>query len=152
MTFAERLLNQVDIQQDGCWVFTGCWDGSGYGQIQINGERTRTHVLSYRLHKGEIPAGKYVCHTCDNRACINPEHLFLGSAADNAKDMWQKGRGVLQDTRGEANGQATLTEDEVREIRSCTAAGLSLSEVGVMFGKDTSTIWKIHHRKTWRHI
>lgn len=152
MTFKAKLLGQVDVQQDGCWVFTGCWDSNGYGQLQVGGERVRTHVLSYRLHKGEVPKGKYVCHTCDNRACVNPEHLFLGTAADNAKDMWQKGRGVLQDTKGELNGSAVLTANDVLEIRSCTEAGLSLAEVAFMYGVDISTIWKIHHRKTWRHI
>lgn len=148
----EKLMSSVYIQQDNCWIYTGYNDSNGYGQFQIDGIKYRAHVASYLVYKGLIPQGMYVCHTCDKRDCINPEHLFLGTHEDNIRDMWQKGRGVLQDTKGINNGQAKLTEDEVREIKGELNSGYSLADVARFHSVDISCIWKIRHNKTWRHI
>lgn len=79
-------------------------------------------------------------------------HLFLGTHEDNIRDMWAKGRGVLQDTKGELNGHALLKVSDVLEIRDLAEEGYSLADLGRIFNVDISNIWKIVHRKTWRHI
>lgn len=152
MTLVDKLLSNIQEQPDGCWMYTGTKDGSGYGQMQCDGVRKRAHVVSYEYHIGPITNGMYVCHRCDRPCCVNPEHLFLGSHTDNVQDMWAKGRGVLQNTQGINNGQATLSDEKVIEIRRLYERGMGQTKIGNMFSIDNSTIWKIVHRKTWRHV
>lgn len=133
-------------------MFTGTWDSNQYGQLTYEEERIRAHVASYTAYNGPIPEGMYVCHTCDNPWCIEPTHLFLGTHIDNIKDMWAKGRGVHQDTTGERNGQAKLTAKDVLEIRQLLCEGYTQTELAAIYGIDNSSVWKIEHRRSWRHI
>lgn len=88
--FEER---HVTVPEAGCWIWIGRCKASGYGRIGIGRNRQfMAHRVSWELHRGPIPAGKYVCHKCDTPACVNPDHLFLGSAEDNAKDRESKAR------------------------------------------------------------
>lgn len=88
----ERFFSKVE-KTETCWNWTACKRGkAGYGAINVNGKVKDAHRLSYELHKGEIPEGLMVLHTCDNRLCVNPEHLFLGTAKDNWHDGFNKGR------------------------------------------------------------
>lgn len=88
----KRFFDKVN-KTDYCWVWTASLRGkTGYGVFKLNRKVIDAHRLSYQLHYGEIPKGLYVCHTCDNRKCVNPEHLFLGSAKDNWQDGFNKGR------------------------------------------------------------
>lgn len=153
MTLLESLLSRVNIQDDGCWIFTGCLDSQGYGQIGFQCVRERAHVISYRLHFGEIQSGMCICHSCDVPSCVNPDHLFLGTREDNIRDMWSKGRGVpVENTQGSNNGSATLDENKVVEIRRLAELGIPQTEIGEKYLVDNSTIWKIVHRRTWKHV
>lgn len=132
-----------------CWEWQGPRGKQGYGYAKIAGLPSRAHRLSYELHYGPIPDGLYVCHTCDNRACVNPTHLFLGTAADNTADMVAKGRAYKP--RGEAHPHAKLTWGDVREIRRLYATGKYTQEkLGQRFGVNRTTVWSIVHHKAWK--
>jgi len=137
-----------------CWLWTGCVDhsGSGYGKINEGGAYGRqlgAHSVSWQLHRGEIPHGQFVLHTCDTPRCVNPSHLFLGTHSDNMADRSSKGR----QSRGERSGVSVLTRDSVLKIRILWETGGFLQrEIAVFFGVYKSTVQNIIHRRNWGHV
>jgi hypothetical protein len=134
-----------------CWLWTGSTMGGGYGQFRWNARGTATHRVSYELAHGPIPAGMEVCHNCpggDNPLCVNPAHLFLGSHADNMHDMAAKGK----KDRGEKHYSTTLTDKDVRLIRTREAAGETQRALAAAYGLTFQAIHRIVRRKTWRHV
>ena len=152
--FSESNRFMMRVQVGGkhdCWPWTGSrFSADWHGQWRNEaGQIEPTHRAAYRLFVGELPKGMHVCHKCDNPICVNPNHLFLGTRADNARDMWAKGRARPGVSRGEAHGCATLTEAQVLEIRESTEHGPTLA---LKYGVTRTTISEIRRRKTWTHI
>lgn len=142
------------VRADGCWEWRAALNTSGYGKIGTGaGQCTEAHRVAYRLYVGEIPDGLCVCHTCDNRKCVNPAHLFLGTRADNNADKRRKGRDANCVHRGSKHGMALLVESQVLEIRRLRReTTMTQEEIGDLFGVSKIVVFHIVHRKTWRHI
>jgi hypothetical protein len=130
-----------------CWIWTAGTAGNGYGQIRLEDDtRCLSHRLSYEMHIGDIPSGLLVCHHCDNRLCVNPDHLFVGTHKDNLRDMVEKGRS----NKGQKNVRARLTEDQVRQIRSMYSTGnYTQRAIGEEFGVGQKVISQIINKDTW---
>ncbi|WJJ60339.1 hypothetical protein [Salmonella phage ST20] len=144
-TASERLAELSVTEESGCIRFTGHLDGEGYGRIMVARVKYMAHRLSYSLNNGPIPDGYVVRHKCDNPSCINPEHLEVGTQADNIADKVSRGR----QARGSGAGRAILTEESVREIRS---SPLKVSELSTLYGVSVVSIRNILRRKTWQHV
>lgn len=136
-----------------CWEWQGHINDSGYGDMRCgSGPLLRAHRVSYEIHKGHIPANLLVCHSCDNPRCVNPNHLWLGTDADNMKDMDQKGRRVNAPQYGEKHGMSRLTPDAIRDIRSLAKSGVSYEEIGGRFNISDVHAGRIAKRESWSHI
>ncbi len=142
-TLASRFWPKVK-KGDGCWEWTGFRFSNGYGSIRKPGDNGRalTHRVAYELSFGPIPPGLLVCHHCDNRKCVRPDHLFLGTHADNSRDMAEKGH----------QGRKKLSPTEILKIRTARASGVGPTELGRRYGVNKTTIVHAVQRKTWRHV
>ncbi len=143
------------LSPEECWKWLGGVEGVGYGAYKSY----KAHRISYFIHKGEIPDGHYICHTCDNPICVNPNHLFAGTAAENALDMFSKGRGNItppyNPSKGEDRWSAKLTEEDVREIRKRYENYGKRTNVQILcdeFGVSSQTVRNIVRRISWKHV
>ena len=142
----ERIEKKVErIPEGGCWVWMGTTTVRGYGQIEHKTKKLYAHRASYEAFVGEIPQGMYVCHTCDNVSCVNPNHLFLGTQKQNLQDMARKGRS----TRGEKNPGAKLTEEQVNQIRTMDGTCSFISKI---FNVSSSAISAIKRKERWSYV
>lgn len=139
----ERLFGRAKVSESGCWEWQNAKFKHGYGKIGVNGRADYTHRVAYRLVKGQIPDKMLVMHTCDNKICINPDHLTIGSCQDNVDDMIAKGRA--------GRGCSKLTIEKAREIRLLYATGqYTQNELGEKFGVTFGNISCIVLNKSWR--
>ena len=144
------IASRCQTNDSGCMIWSGAKNSSGYGRISAFGKVMTTHRVSYLLHKGEIPESVCVCHTCDNRLCVNPDHLWLGSQSENLKDAVKKGRMYRPDTRGFRNGNTKLTTKDVSQIRILVAAGDLKYIVAKKFNVSPSTVTNLINFNTWK--
>ena len=148
--YIDRFWSRVQIDDpDKCWTWTGARDDFGYGNFCC-GRNERAHRFSYILANGPIPPGFMVCHICDNPACVNPRHFFLGKHVDNNRDREMKGRG--NHPRGE-NNHAKLTQKQVEEIRKTYKPWVVTEKIlSRKYGVGLTTINSILHHRKWKHI
>lgn len=134
-----------------CMEWQRSKDSGGYGMLKRTGlPEDRVHRLSWRLFCGQIPEGKFVLHKCDNRACANPLHLYIGTALDNSRDAFERSPGVgYPHWKGSAHPVAKLTERNAAAIKRSTAPQRKLA---AEYGVDQALIWRIRNGQSWRHV
>lgn len=144
----------IPVPESGCWLWTGAVNEKGYGMVSVrHAASKRAHRAAYILANGEIPEGMLVCHRCDVRCCVNPNHLFLGTPAQNSADMVAKRRQALGRRRnnpfGERTGTSKLTSEQVLKIRNDTRPTL---EIVAEYGISRSHVRGIIKKRFWRHL
>lgn len=133
-----------------CWHWTGFLNWAGYGKLGVGGGKMQAaHRVSYEMHNGPIPNGLVVMHTCDNPACVSPDHLRLGTMKENTQDMLAKGRGNHRCPKGEGNPNNKLTEAQAREAKFGSCMG---SELARRFGVSQTAISDIRTGRVWAHL
>ena len=153
-TDIERFWSKVSVGADSeCWEWRAGLYNSGYGQFHIKSRGHPAHRISWAIAHGPIPKhdsyhGLCVCHTCDNRLCVNPAHLFLGTANDNRQDAVQKKR----QARGSKIRSSRFSRKEVLAIRERLETGETIKGISADLDVSLNTIWQIKHRKSWSHV
>jgi hypothetical protein len=140
---ADRFWAKVE-KTGGCWYWKGGTVRGGYGSFWMQGRHRMAHHVAWELTYGPIEDGLLGLHTCDNPSCVNPEHQFRGTYADNANDMYAKGRGNNYMQPGENHPNAKLSDEQVTAIRNAQG---TLQQIGAVFGISISHVWRIKHRE-----
>lgn len=141
--------NTIKKSNKECWNWIAANDSMGYGHFMVNGKTVKAHRYSYEYHNNKIPFGLCVLHKCDNRKCVNPNHLFLGTQLDNIKDRDNKNR----QAKGEHLPISKLTKEQVIQIRKLyKSTKTSTRKLGYEFNVSCSTIKAILTNRTWKHI
>lgn len=145
-TLERRLLSEIYIDDNQCWNWKGTFAPSGYGTITVEGKTKMVHRVSYEFHSGEtIPTGMMVCHKCDNRGCINPSHLYIGTHNDNMRDMSDSD--IL---KGEKNPKSILTQGQVMEIKQLIRERkVVYRKIAERYGVSRQAIKDIASGRTW---
>ncbi len=162
--FKDYLADRVEIDTDtGCWIWKGYLTTKGYASIYTHvptpiGTRKKRfllHRIAYAIAYKKDPLGLCVCHHCDNRSCVNPNHLFLGTVGDNNRDAFKKGRNKpvgVYPKKGMAHPKARYNEDQIRQMRRLHKAGVTVKELQVQFGGSRGGIHAIVTYVNWKHV
>lgn len=152
MTYEESFLTKHKVVDSGCWEWSSKVFSNGYGCFYINGTYALAHRVSYMAHNNlwELPVGAVVMHSCDNRKCVNPSHLRLGTVSDNSKDMIAKGRHNW--AVGERSRKAIFKDGDIRTIRRLAEMGMTRQQVAKLFNTNYQTIGKIMDNQRWKHV
>lgn len=141
----QRFEEKLSRSDSGCWEWRAYRNRDGYGQFQDGSAKILAHRFSYKTYVGEVPPGMFVCHRCDNPACVNPEHLFLGTPLDNVIDMHSKCRAIV----GENHANSKLTEAQALSILRDVRLH---HEVANEYGISRSVVTRIKRGNRWKHL
>lgn len=144
--------NKYYTKTDTCWLWNGCCLDSGRGLFRFNGKVTVAARAAWELFRGPIPTGLFVLHKCDVPACVNPDHLFVGTQKDNMRDCVKKGRLSHQRPFGASHGGAKLSNKDVIKIRDKRKGGMTLTAIADQYKLRHQTIHNIVTGKTWKHL
>lgn len=143
-----RFLSKIEKKENGCWEWIDLLSNGGYGKFNDKGTTISAHRFSYKLYRGEIPRGMCVCHICDNRKCVNPEHLWLGTAKDNMRDCVAKNR--KPDQNGIKNNHAKFTLEMIEEIKNLDIQKIPRYKIAKKFNVAAGTISNVLNGKTYK--
>lgn len=154
MTPQDRISGSIAIYGNGCWIWQKSVHRNGYGKIGTGGGKTTgAHRFAFVAFRGPIPDGMDVCHRCDVRACVNPNHLFIGTRSENILDAVRKGRvDRMHRVRGEEHHAAKLTAADIPLIRLHLASGNTAASIARSYGVSAGLIRHINHGRAWRHV
>lgn len=148
MSNIKRFFDGYTVTEGGCWIWKASKSRDEYGRIMFDGKRWKAHRFSYAYHKGTVPDDMVVCHRCDTPACVNPDHLFLGTQADNVADSVAKGRFPVRHL-GASNPKAKITEEQARAIHASSESNTELSK---RYGISGVMVGLIKRKLAWGHI
>ena len=157
-TLQERFDTKYEVNpSSGCWEWTAFRNAYGYGLLKEhphkNSKILKAHRISYTLHKGVIPEGMFVCHSCDNPSCVNPAHLWLGTPQDNMDDKMRKGRSITpgprSPKRGDTSATAKLTTEQAIAVKQDPR---KQREIAVDYGISQALVSLIKLGKQWSHL
>lgn len=131
-----------------CWIWNGKFNQDGYGRINIDGKEVRAHRASYEIFHGSFDKAKSILHSCHNIACINPDHLRVGTNIDNMKDMVDAGRSC----RGSNHSRAKLKESDIPKIKELGKVGFTQSRIATLFNVSQVNVGLILRNKNWKHV
>jgi len=141
---------KINPTEGKCWEWVGAKNAQGYGHFAVKNQSIRAHRWIYMALLGNLEKCEVVCHKCDNPSCVNPIHLIAGTPSDNMKDMVTKGRNPNR--KGTRHPMATLTEDQVVELRKRSDLGEKQCDLARSFGVSAGLVGKVVRRERWRHI
>lgn len=145
---AERIAKRISVS-NGCWIVAAKPNHAGYVVVSNHGHTVYAHRAIYAFVNGPIIVGQVICHTCDVKPCVRPDHLVAGVQAINVEDMWAKGRAVAPPKLlGEANGKASLSDAQITHLRSGAFQGMSQRAIAQYFGVSQSTVCRLLHGDT----
>lgn len=148
LSVSERFWSKVaKAEPDDCWLWKGHRDHGGYGRFTRDGRSATAHRTAWELANGPVPGGLMVLHHCDVRACVNPAHLYVGTASDNMRDGVSRGGVCPPHGRGERNSNARLTDAQVAAIREERANGATQAALAARYGVAPSTISRVVNGK-----
>lgn len=149
MTIKERFLSKVE-KTETCWTWkAGTFNETGYGQFWMRRRPHGAHVASYKLFVGKVPKGLMVRHKCDNRICVNPDHLEIGTHSDNMKDMIRRGRA---DRKGEKAHNVKLDNKTVKRIKRALRSGKRVIDIHRSMAIRIHTVSDIKHGRIWKNV
>lgn len=151
-----RFWSKVEIgNPDECWEWKAGNNGRGYGKFYVGGDgnpQRYAHRISWSLANGDIPEGLILCHKCDNPKCINPDHLFLGTQAENMQDASKKGRCKPSMAHGNSSGHNKIDEKDIPDVKKMIAEGVSLKTIADIYGVSKQSIFHIKTGRNWSWI
>lgn len=152
--FRARISASIFINENGCWIWQKTKAHNGYGTFAIGGgKNARAHRISFEVHYGNIPDKMDVCHRCDIRDCVNPEHLFIGTRSENILDASRKGRvSRTHHLKGSQHPNSKLTEGDVETILSYLKMGTAKAKLSRQYGVSQRVILLIARGESWKHV